>query len=313
MNAPIHILGPQQPTPNLPELLTETLPTGALSVLSTGWRMDEEELDTLDAVLHRDLLPLPLYRWFDSLQQKIPSVLQTVSKRQGKIKEAKRVYHERLKSQWNLICTLREMPNITEKLREEELEIAVQRLQTLDDSILDQLKAIRAEIPSLRQPWTLPEVAPYHTEIQRRLERSSGLLITGGHVAILRNRMFFFGLQPLLETFLESGKPIYCWSAGAMVLCERIVLYHDDPPDGVGFPEVLDTGLGLLPDLVLFPHAQERLHMDNPVRVKRLVERFGHHCMALENGAHLRWENNTLDNVGFEDTATDIKTMVAHA
>ena len=40
---------------------------------------------------------------------------------------------------------------------------------------------------------------------------------------------------------------VVAWSAGAMVLTERVVLFHDDPPHGAGIAEVLDVGLGLVP------------------------------------------------------------------
>jgi hypothetical protein len=56
---------------------------------------------------------------------------------------------------------------------------------------------------------------------------------------------------------------IYAWSGGAMVLCERILLYHDFTPYGVGTAEVLDRGMGLIPDVWLLAHARQRLNMEN--------------------------------------------------
>ena len=50
-------------------------------------------------------------------------------------------------------------------------------------------------------------------------------------------------------------KPVIAWSAGAMVLGERIVLFHDTPPQGSAWAEVMEQGFGLLPDLVPRPHA----------------------------------------------------------
>lgn len=47
--------------------------------------------------------------------------------------------------------------------------------------------------------------------------------------------------------------PIMAWSAGAMVVSERIVLFHDSPPQGRGNAEMLGPGLGLFPRLPSSP------------------------------------------------------------
>ena len=67
-------------------------------------------------------------------------------------------------------------------------------------------------------------------------------MIAGGHVASLLNRLALFDV---LE--LAAGKPVIAWSAGAMVLTDRIVLFHDYPPYGSDIAQVLDAGFGLAP------------------------------------------------------------------
>src|SRR5437764_598914 len=74
------------------------------------------------------------------------------------------------------------------------------------------------------------------------IRRTSALAIAGGHVAVLLNRLRLFGILALAE-----GRTIIAWSAGAMAVSDRIVLFHDSPPQGPGNPEVLGAGLGLFP------------------------------------------------------------------
>jgi hypothetical protein len=46
-------------------------------------------------------------------------------------------------------------------------------------------------------------------------------------VAVLVNRLRLFGLGDLV-----ADKTVFAWSAGAMAVSERVVLFHDDPPQG---------------------------------------------------------------------------------
>src|SRR5690606_41913723 len=73
---------------------------------------------------------------------------------------------------------------------------------------------------------------PY-TTLFRSLDNVETVVITGGNVAILINRLRLFGLGNMLK-----AKNVVAWSAGAMALCDRIVLFHDNPPQGRRNPEV---------------------------------------------------------------------------
>jgi hypothetical protein len=75
------------------------------------------------------------------------------------------------------------------------------------------------------------------------------------------------------------------WSAGAMVLTERVVLFHDDPPHGEPAAELLDAGLGLVRDIVALPDARRRLAMSDPDRLAALSRRFAPAtCVTLDPG-----------------------------
>ena len=112
------------------------------------------------------------------------------------------------------------------------------------------------------------------------------MAIAGGHVAVLLNRMRLFDLAPLL-----AGKLVVAWSAGAMAVSERIVLFHDSPPQGPGNPEVFDAGLGLCTGVLPLPHADRRLRLEDPVRVDLFARRFSPSiCAILDPGARWDWD-----------------------
>ena len=108
------------------------------------------------------------------------------------------------------------------------------------------------------RPAARPAIEHHSRQMVRQIEKVEGLAIAGGHVAILINRMRLFDLGQKLD-----GKAVFAWSAGAMAISERIVLFHHSPPQGYGNTEVLEHGLGLARGLVLFPHARRRLALDD--------------------------------------------------
>ena len=92
-----------------------------------------------------------------------------------------------------------------------------------------------------------------------------------------------FDLAPLL-----MEKPIIAWSAGAMAIADRVVLFHDSPPQGAGVAELLDFGVGLAPGQIYLPHARHRLRLDDPDRVRLLARRFRPAtCVPLDEGDRL--------------------------
>ena len=82
------------------------------------------------------------------------------------------------------------------------------------------------------------------------------------------------------------------WSAGAMALADRIVLFGDRSPRGPGHAEVYGSGLSLLRDVVLLPHARARLLLDDTARMAVLARRFAPaRCVPLEAGTRIDVED----------------------
>jgi hypothetical protein len=100
-------------------------------------------------------------------------------------------------------------------------------------------------------------------------------------VGVLRNRLSFFDLGPVL-----TQRPLIAWSGGAMVLTDRVLLYHDHTAFGPGTTELLDHGFGLLQTVVFLPHARERLDLANTTNLAILAHRMAPRAViGLQNGA----------------------------
>jgi hypothetical protein len=92
-----------------------------------------------------------------------------------------------------------------------------------------------------------------------------------------------FDLRPHLP------RTVLAWSAGAMVLCDQVVLFHDFVPHGVAQTEVLGDGLGVVPRVVALPHARRRLRTNDPVRMSVLARRFHPaRCLVLDDAVTVR-------------------------
>jgi hypothetical protein len=118
------------------------------------------------------------------------------------------------------------------------------------------------------------------------LREAELLCIAGGHVAVLLRRLRLFGVLDLLD-----AQPIIAWSAGAMVVSQRIVLFHHNPPQGLGSVEVHDLGLGVCSSVVPLPHAERRLALDDRERMALFARRFAPDlCVTMPPGSRLDWD-----------------------
>jgi hypothetical protein len=76
-----------------------------------------------------------------------------------------------------------------------------------------------------------------------------------------------------------------------MAVTERVVLFHDSPPQGRGVSQVLDEGLGLAPGVVALPSPRQRLRLDDHERVGWMARRYAPAlCIALDDGARVTYE-----------------------
>jgi len=102
-------------------------------------------------------------------------------------------------------------------------------------------------------------------------------------VGVLAEMLHLFNVAAAL-----NGAPVIAWSAGAMALTDRIVLFHDRSARGSGHAEVYGSGLSLVRDTVLLPHARARLLLDDAPRMAVFARRFAPaRCVPLEAGTRI--------------------------
>jgi len=273
-----------------------------VATITAGWRGDEAFDEALHDVVGHDAVSIPLYHWYEELADS--EVVAAWRARQDRIRRLKRLHQERLHPALDAVKRLLPQTADDPELVRPQLRWALDQVRDIDDQFLEQSRTVVAEHPSTLRPWQHADVAPYRQRMLDSLRGARALAIAGGHVAVLRNRMFFFGLHELLPKVRAAGTAIVCWSAGAMALTDRIVLFYDDPPDGPSHPELLDAGFGFLDGMVLLPHARQRLRLHDQGRVALLASRFAPaQCITLENGAWLDRQGHRIVNRGVPGSA----------
>lgn len=288
MNAPptrtVALLGPQRLHPIVSRVVDELAPEGPLAVVTAGWQERESEVDELAEHVQRPVVNLRLYARAEKLFAAHPEFFQGLRERQNRFKHLQRLH--RLRLDYVLAPArrlLRRSP--PSDLLEIEQSSAIDAVRALDTHHAGELKRLHDDYELTWGEAARAAVAADRQELGETLGACSALVIAGGHVAVLLNRLRLFGVTDLL-----GEQPVVAWSAGAMALAERVVLFHDRPPQGAGNAEILDLGLGLARGVQPLPHAEARLRLADPVRVSLLARRLAPAaCIALEGGDRMLW------------------------
>lgn len=274
------LLGPQRLRPTLVREFDRLGVDGPIAVVTAGWQEREAEVEELGEHLGRPLINLELYRRLEAIFAEDPDLFRAHRARQNRLRDMQRLYRYRLDFALEPARELIRREGDPEILDPERLA-AVEALRELDRGQLERIREVHGEFERRHAPARRPAIERHRRELAGLLSKAVAVAVAGGHVAVLLNRMRLFGIEELLGEL-----PILAWSAGAMALSERIVLFHDSPPQGMGNPEVLDVGLGLFPDVVVLPHARDRLRLEDPARVEILARRFEPAaCVPFDAGA----------------------------
>jgi hypothetical protein len=190
--------------------------------------------------------------------------------------------------------------HVEPELLEQEWKVSVELFRQLDRDHLERCQAIHADFEGR---WRLGEravIARHRSEIAAIIGASRAVVIAGGHVASLLNRLKLFDV-----IHLAADLPIVAWSAGAMLLTERIVLFHDYPPYGKAIAQVLDAGFGLAPGLVVLPDPARRIRLDDKLGIARFAQRMAPSiCIAMGQGARVVFDDARVANAAAQRLAT---------
>jgi peptidase E len=277
----IVLCGAQHAEPSVPRVLRELGVRGPAALVTAGWQEREGESGVV-ADPGVPVVELGLHARGEDVFASDAELAAAHKARQLKLKLMQDFYRVRLEHAAQAARAV-SVRRADPELVAEEHAASLAVLQYLDRDHLDRCRAVHAAFEAALEPRKRPVLAQHIQELRAAIEPTDAVVIAGGHVAVLLNRLQLFGIAEL-----AGARPIIAWSAGAMALTERVVLFHDDPPHGQAISEVLDAGLGLARDLVVLPEPRLRLHLDDETRVSELAQRYAPAtCVALDHGAQI--------------------------
>ena len=241
------LLGPQRLRPTLAEATAALGIEGPVAAVTAGWQDREGEDDELREHLGGRVVNLDLYRRGEELFAGDQRLFEGHRRRQDSLRETQRLYRRRLGHGMAAARELQAMSGDSELLDQARRE-AMTAVRELDSRHLAAVRRIHQRFRREVRPDRRAGLRRQRAELSRLIAGCDAVAIAGGHVAVLLDRLRLFDVL-----YLASQKPIIAWSAGAMALAERVVVFHDSPPQGAGDAEVLETGLGRVRGLLPFP------------------------------------------------------------
>lgn len=284
------LLGPQRPVTNLGDVVAKAgLGDGPVAVISAGWQEAEGDIEDVHALVNRPLVDLELYHRADRIFAADDKLHSAYRERQELLKDLQRLYRVRLRHHMLAARQLQKSDANTNLLATEQRH-AISQLRALDRHHFNRVEAIHARFDDAISIDSSAILAENQAEIEKILHSCETVLLTGGNVVVLLNRLRLFRLPGLL-----ASKNLVAWSAGAMVLSEKVVLYHDRTPQGRRDPEVLGRGAGVLPGCIFLPDAGRRLRTKDAVRIELFCRRFAPvTSLTLDSGEMLRFDGEKL-------------------
>jgi hypothetical protein len=286
------LLGPQR-RPTLDAVMRSLDLSGAVATITAGWQERESDDGELTGLLGGRDVNLGLYRRWLEVADDDPAYAAAERRLAGELAEWQDIYLLRLDHALRTVYALQRRSG--DRFRAEAVTDAVAAVRELDAAHLRRVDGIRGEFFAALRPHERPAIARQRAGVQEILDGAAALVIAGGHVGVLADVLHLFNVAPVLG----SGAPVIAWSAGAMALTDRIVLFGDRSPQGPGHAEVYGAGLSVLRDVVLLPHARARLLLDEVARMAVFARRFAPgRCVLLEPGARISLDGDAADDGG---------------
>ncbi|HMO13749.1 MAG TPA: hypothetical protein PKD64_08135 [Pirellulaceae bacterium] len=273
----IILLGPQPRYESLNLAIERLQIKGPVALITAGWEEDEPEDGDLKSSLSVPAVNLRLFARTEQLFTFDRELIQQLQNRQDELRHLRDAYRIRLK---HALASARDMFSRQDPLidLDPERESAIEMVRILDRQYFLRTSQVVHDYEKKLQIASRPLVIKHRREVQKLLHNVEAILISGGHAAIILNRLRFFNVCQV-----KRRLPIIAWSGGAMALAEQIVFFHDHPPQGSGNPEVLRAGLGMVDRILPLPDARARLDLNNPIGVTLFARRFDRfNCVVLD-------------------------------
>jgi len=283
------LLGPQRHVPIVRPAVAD-LCGGApapVALVTAGWEEREAEDAEFREHLGRPVVNLEIWSRVERIFERDPELLAAMRERHDRLRRTQALYRLRLDG---LVGAAQELLRRTDDLElvAPELDGALQMLQALDREHQARIAELHRAFDARWRPAARAAVQQHKRELQELLDGAACLCIAGGHVGVLLHRLQLFDLLGLW-----GERPLCAWSAGAMVLGERIVLFHQLQGLGVD-TEVMEAGLGVVRGIVPLPHARRRLDLHDAAALRLLARRFlPDPCILLDDGHRIDWDGRS--------------------
>ncbi len=277
----VTVLGPQRRTTATRTAVAELIPTGTVATINAGWREREAADAELGEVLGGRMLNLRLYRRWQDLVAADPEYAAAELALAELLEEQQAVYAQRV---FHAVAALDEVNrrDRVSAVRAAAVTDGIRALRALDSWHLAEVAASRQAFYAATSIGERESIRAHRRELAELVDDCAGLVITGGHVGVLLHLLHVFGLVTMIK------KPLITWSAGAMALSDRVVLFGAHRPAGRRLPEVWAEGLGVYSGVLPFPHPRHRLPMRDPYQLALLARRFkGWTCLLFDDGVRV--------------------------
>jgi hypothetical protein len=269
-------------------------PGNQVATITAGWQEREPDDQELSTLLGARAVNLSLYRRWLDVQDRDPQYAAAERELAGTLAELQDLYLLRLDYALQAVYAVQRRSGPAPG--GEALAEAVAAVRELDAAHLRRVDNVRGEFFQRLPPHDRPVIAGHRAAVQGILGEAGALVIAGGHVGVLAAVLHLFNVAAALHQGADRS-PVIAWSAGAMALADRIVLFGDRSPQGPGHPEVYGSGLSMLRDVVLLPHARSRMLLDDTPRMAVFARRFAPaRCVLLDRGTRI--ELDSSDGVG---------------
>jgi hypothetical protein len=282
------LLGSQR-RPSVQHVLGELDPHATVATVTAGWREREPDDAELNGLLGGRAVNLLLHARWQDLLEKDSEYATAEREHDAALDELRQLYLTQLDHALDATYDIAEAKEPRPRFRERVLADALELVRMLDEQHLVRVREAHLEFYDAWRPHHRPELAAHREEVREILQSAAAVVVAGGHVGELVKVLHLFHVEPHLPNLVVA------WSAGAMALTERVVLFHDYVPHGVAQTELMGEGIGLLPDLVPLPDARRRLRVNDPVRMSVLARRFAPaRCVVLDDGVRVRLTDGGL-------------------
>jgi hypothetical protein len=282
----ITVLGPQR-RPTLDQVTRRLDADAQIAVITAGWQEREPDDDELKAVLGGRGVNLHLHsRWMDVLE-KDREFARAELEHRAVLDELQQLYLVQLDHALRAMYAVAQRGGDRPRTARAAHEDAMAVVRLVDERHLVRVKAAHEEFYAAWRPQERPVVGPHREAVRRLLGSAAALVVAGGHVGVLVRVLHVFHVAPFVP------ETVVAWSAGAMALTERVVLFNDRAPQGPAHAEIYDEGIGMIMGAVFLPHARRRLRIDDLTRMSVLAARVAPaQCVVLDDGTRIEMTAN---------------------